>query len=634
MAALSFAFGPTARTALSFHFPFVSSLARLRGGRYAVEIPIPWSGVGIRRGGRWSAPSIAPSWSRVGTQRGPRYRALPVPFMGEIPPANVRANATAGRWQGAAEPRVGAQRTAWAEAADQRQESRPVWREADGRAATWRLVESATPTGTQAIRGPFRDAGILAQDGGASARDATEATTASRGVWGDSQTATRETEGVWFLSILRQRDLSGPFQRASATRAQTQTQAMADARTAVSRLVDRFPWDEARALAGLSWPWVPLPPLPPIPNRRPLRFHFHPPVDMPLAFHFGAEPAWVIPIRRSYRMIHTIALVRLPDRVSIPVTAMTLSSAWDEWGWSVSATLAGEAALALVRPIVSQALEVEATVDGNVWQFRLDQVSGSVQFGQSGGQIQGRSRAALLGPDVALPVNGYETDAKTAQQLATQELTGTDWQLDWSEDLPDWLVPAGRYSYSQKTPLDVIVQLVETAGGRVIADPALSWLRAMPRYPAPVWEWTETEPDVILPRSILITLGWKPRIGQPWDAVYLGDGIGILAKVQRAGLPGTAMPDAPTIDPLLCHLDACRGRGIAILSDAAAGVDFTLALPLSTDVGLSPLRDVGELVRFVEGGKTWAGLITDLTVSVGFGTVVQTLGIRAVEVPA
>ena len=67
------------------------------------------------------------------------------------------------------------------------------------------------------------------------------------------------------------------------------------------------------------------------------------------------------------------------------------------------------------------------------------------------------------------------------------------------------------------------------------------------------------------------------------------------------------------------------------LSDAAAGVDFTLALPLSASDGPSPLRSLGELARFEEGGKTWAGLIVGVRIAVEFGTATQTLDVRAVE---
>ena len=193
-------------------------------------------------------------------------------------------------------------------------------------------------------------------------------------------------------------------------------------------------------------------------------------------------------------------------------------------------------------------------------------------------------------------------------------------------------MPARTLSYTQKTPIEVISQIVATAGWRILADPALDWIQVRPRYPVPVWDWWDTEPDILLPRAILTTLAWKPRLGQPWDAVYLGDGATVLAKVKRTGLPGVSLPDSPTIEPLLCHLDACRARGIALLSDAIAGVDFTLALPLSSVSGPSPLRAVGELARFEDGGETWVGLITAVTIQVGFGTAAQTLDVRAIEV--
>lgn len=422
--------------------------------------------------------------------------------------------------------------------------------------------------------------------------------------------------------------------REARTLVQTWRHSASDAQVMPTLLAWRFPWQDSRVLAGFSWPWpMPLPP-PVIPPRAALRFHFHAPVGAPLVFHFGREPSWVIPIQRSYRMHHAISVVRLPDRTEIPVSALSLSTAWDEWCWEVNLTLLGPTAVTLVRPVVSEAVEIEVSLDGNAWQFRLDQVSGSETFARTGGQTRGRSRSAILGPDIALPTNGYETDAKTAQQLAEQELILTGWQLDWSEDFPAWLVPAQRFRYEQKTPIEVITQIVETAGGRVYSDPSTSWLYVRHQYPIPIWEWVETEPDVILPRSILTTLEWKPRIGKPWDAVYLGDGESILAKVVRSGLPGTSLPDQPIIETLLCHLDACRARGRALLCNAVAGVDFTLELPLSAASGSSPLRAVGELVRFVDGGSTWVGMITRVSLTVSTPRLTQKLEVRAVEVPS
>lgn len=615
MTALAFAFGVTERQPLSFHFP--------------VAVP-EWSGIAILRNPRYAkSQEIPPSYPVI--LCGQRYRRPLPPFPGLLPPQNVRAGSLGIAWkpaqtavqsrmfswrdtQGAAVPlavplipsipQVGMIRIPLKTSALATGIQGYPWKTMDQQAATMQMdFQRAPETGTP-LRSGWRSGSPLAQS--------------SKVLFNRAFRCWQEIRSFWKDAVSRGTLRTPSWQRQAVLR---------------SPLI-RIPWQEARIRSQISWPWPALPPWIPPPARASLRFHFHAPVDSRLAFHFGREPSWVIPVWSSYRMTHTVTLVRLPDRTPIPVSALTLESAWDEWCWTLSATLVGPDAVDLLRPVITQAVEVEVVVDGYSWQFRLDQIASSAEFAKTGGQTQGRSRAALLGPEIALAANGYETEAKTARQLAEQELTGTDWQLDWPETFPDWLVPARQFSYSQKTPIEVIVQIVETAGGRVLADPVLSWLWVRPRYPEPVWDWAETEPDLILPQAIIKTLNWKPRIGKPWDAVYLGDGATVLAKVVRSGQPGASLPDQPIIEPLLCHADACRARGIAFLSDAMAGVDFTLALPLSVVSGPSPLRAVGELVRFEEGGSTWVGLITRLNLQVGLGTAWQTLEVRAVEVPS
>ena len=160
--------------------------------------------------------------------------------------------------------------------------------------------------------------------------------------WVAAQELTQAASGRWHGAPLRQLRL-GTAWRESQTRGQPFDSGCASA--VLLALDGRVPWCDARARGGLSWPWPPLPPWSPWSPRATLRFHFHPPVFAPLRFHFGRAPAWVIPILRSYRMVHDLEVVRLPDRTAIPVTALTLSSAWDEWAWSLSATLAGAEAI-------------------------------------------------------------------------------------------------------------------------------------------------------------------------------------------------------------------------------------------------------------------------------------------------
>lgn len=626
MTALAFTFSGAPRTPLAFNFELAAPV---------------FSGVATRIGGRYSRPELRAPFSGIATRRGwigsgrPTFRARGRAAIGSIPPApfgyilpkNVRASGIMG---------------AWRSATTETRESALPWRDS-GRADA-------------SLAAPVRPAVTAARVTTIVRRDAARAVLTQSAAWGRAAALTAESVALWkrlsasgalskavwrdgqlaastplalpfFRCVVVGQGLALPW-RSGILRGATLIQPWYSALP--TGLLLALPLRPARALGSQSWPFPPLPELPIIPARPLLRFDFHAPARPALSFSFGREPAWVIPIQRSYAMIQAMDVVTLPGRGSIPLADLVLSSAWDEWAWSLTATLAGPTAVDLLRPVVSEAIMVEVDLNGYLWQFRIDQVSGTDAFNNTGGQAQGTSRAALLGPDVALAVNGYEEQAKTAKQLAEQELIGTDWQIDWG-DFPDWLVPAGTYSYSQKTPIEVIAQIVATASYRVVADRSTSWLHVLARYPLPIWQWPTAEPDIVLPRAIMKTLGWKPRAGKPWDAVYLGDGATVLAKVRRSGTAGSSVPDSPVIETLLCHLNACRPRGIAYLSDVGAGVDFTLQLPLSSISGPSPLRAVGELVRFEDGGKDWIGLITSISIRAAFGSAFQTLEVRAVE---
>jgi len=536
VAGLAFAFAGDIPARLHFAWPRSAPLRGvLRGARYCwvpVSVPI----IPRRCGGRFTAPLVpfpgflAAARVRAGTASGSGRDAdtcaeLPASAWREAPSAVVTPHIP---WGGAGcatvVPVLSVQNSRL-----KAFQARAQWRGASSGAQDWRGIWALPPTSGPSVGLVWRDHRRLAVDGMLPFVRAWRRTHEATGVWRRA-----DEVGVGVIHFWRRAPEHGESVR--------------------------VPWGGAGVRGGISWPW-PRPASWPEPLRRPaLRFHFHAPVRRPLTFHFGREPAWWTPIQRSYRMQYQFSLVRLPDRAPIPVRAVALSCAWDEWGWSLSATLAGPEAVDELRPVVDQAIEVEMQLDGYVWQFRLDRVAGSSSFGQTDGQTQGVGRAALLGPGAALPANGYEDQAKTARQLAEQELIGTTWQLDWPDTVPDWLVPARRLIYSQKTPMEVIIALVETAGGRVLADPVAAWLHVAPRYPLPAWEWGAAEPDILLPRDLMQTLSWTPRLGQPWDAVYLGDGATVLAMVKRAGLPGASLPDAPIIDPLLCDPGVCRTR--------------------------------------------------------------------------
>ena len=74
-----------------------------------------------------------------------------------------------------------------------------------------------------------------------------------------------------------------------------------------------------------------------------------------------------------------------------------------------------------------------------------------------------------------------------------EELLGES--VEWS--LRDWWIPAGRLVVQDLSPMQVVQQIVESAGG-VVQSKANGQLWARPRFPHTVPEWSGLQPDHLL----------------------------------------------------------------------------------------------------------------------------------------
>lgn len=667
MPGVAFFFPPPgmARPRLEFRWPVSAVAGVALGQRYAGSVPPPWTGIATRVGSRHAAPpvwsgiarSIGPRHARsglasavgVGTRVGERFAApIPIillpwtgiatrvggrlvapfrPFPGYLPPQNVRANGCGAGWRAAL---------------GQHKEARAGVRGARVRAGAAMAGAAVAGVAVAAGASPWRAAPLAAAKTDAPARAAHCVECDSAFPWSAAPLSAHTISSAWRPAAPASEAVALAFVRAftrgavlrapgrfAPARARLFDARQSAARPAIRAL--RAALRAGRTQGGLSWPWSPRAPIPPAPGTEPraaLGFHFHAPIRMRQHFAFGASPARVTPIRGSYRMVHEIEFHRLPDQSPIDATQITISTAWDEWCWSFSANLMGPVAVQRLRAALFDEQAIEVLIDDYAWRFQIDSISAAREFGKASGQVQGRALSALLGPGKALAVNGMESETKTARQIAEQELAATDWQMDWA--LEDWTIPGKRYSYQRKTPIEIITDVVGAAGGRLSTDPTGAVLRAAPRYPVPPWRWAQTEPDRVLPMAIVQTLGWTPRVGQPWNGVYLGDGTLVLAHAKITGTPGSATPDAALVEPLLCDAAACRQRGIALLAEAWGGFDFEFAAPLTGPSGDCPLFVVGQMVAFTEGGADFFGIITGVRIAVGLAKVTQSIDVRAV----
>jgi len=339
--------------------------------------------------------------------------------------------------------------------------------------------------------------------------------------------------------------------------------------------------------------------------------------SLPLVF--GGEcwrTDYNIPIQDVYFVSNDVNIVRLPDRT--PIDAMSVNLRIDEssWTWDMSASIP-ITALPLVEPTENGVTEIEITINGVVWIMIVESYDKSQAFASNSVTIAGKSRAAYLATPYA-PTRSFASVAPfTAQQLAEQELIRADlitgFSLNWQ--IPDWLVPAGAFSYESLAPVSVIQKIAESVGAYVNAHHYNKELLVKSKYPSLPWEWASATPDFEAPLDILETLSARWLEYPAYNGVYVsGTNAGVTALVKVYGSDGAEQAEMQT-NALITHADAARELGRSILGNTGKQELVTMAMPMLLQTGL---LTPGMLFETGEPSKRWRGLIRSTAVSATF----------------
>lgn len=377
----------------------------------------------------------------------------------------------------------------------------------------------------------------------------------------------------------------------------------------------RFPWEvrgqEARRPPPGQWLWPGGPPSKPlcyVPS--PYLLFQSLPGGAALLFtceRGGLLPPRVIPVRKVYFVSNAVTMVRLPERTPLPVRSVEISVDAESWSWGFSAGLAASA-LPAVEPTTAGPVEIEVTVNGVVWVLLVEGYALRREFGRHSLTIRGRSQSAYLAAPYASARSWTPATFYTARQLADAELArdgiATGFTLNWN--LPDWLAPAGAWTYQALTPVEALGRIVGAVGGTLLPHPSTKALTACARYRTAPWEWAGATPAVSLPLDAVSTLDLRWQEKPTFNAVYVaGERQGVIGHVVRAGTAGDRV--APmVVDALITHADAARERGRAILADTGKQALVTLELPLLAETGL---LDPGLLIAVGDGAASWHGLV-------------------------
>lgn len=331
----------------------------------------------------------------------------------------------------------------------------------------------------------------------------------------------------------------------------------------------------------------------------------------------------LIAVQRSYRVINTASLIRVSDSVDIPVTRLSVSLDWASWCWTLSASVPSAAAAALVPAYPAK---VRATINGFAWDFIVDELAWNRSFAQYGATLTGRSPAAIYAEPYALAKTYRETEAKTAEQLALQEL-GPGWALDWQ--LPMWTVPGGVFQYENLTVIETLNRIAKAAGGWLYADAQDDVLHVVPKWPQKPWVWTFL-PDASLPSSYVLSEAQQPIISAAYESIIVSGGKdGIVAVATRAGTGGATVAPA-VVDALITDMEPAQGRAIQELADLWPMKRYTLALPLQATPAGAGLLVPGTTFDFLDGeADGFRGVVSGVSIDAGWNNVQQKLEVLA-----
>lgn len=330
--------------------------------------------------------------------------------------------------------------------------------------------------------------------------------------------------------------------------------------------------------------------------------------------NLGVTACYLVrPQRRTYVVINSVSVVRLPDRTPIQVESISISSSVDAWGSSYDIELADSAQLALLKPTAAGPRLIEINLNGYVWTAVMESYSGRREWSRTGATLAGRSRTALLAGPYAPGRVKATTEERSMAQLVDEELADTGFTASY--DTVDWLVPPGAWFYDALPALDAISRLAEASGAVVQSDPAEPTLRVRARYPDSPWDWRDRTPAHVLQEDIITNESLQMRSAPLYDAVVVtGElaGKGVTCKVRRAGEAGQLFAQQVS-SPLINTAAAGAERGRNILADRGEQAAIDLVVPLFT----APLRpgEVGrilplDLVEVVGEEGTWHGLCT------------------------
>lgn len=326
-------------------------------------------------------------------------------------------------------------------------------------------------------------------------------------------------------------------------------------------------------------------------------------------------------LRRMTVVENDLILKRVDNDAEVPALSLSIRGDIETATntWSAQMPLS---ALSIVEPTGTQPVECLASINGVDHLLLLERWSVSHGWDDRGGRedtvnVQGSSISRELDAPYQAPKSRFEELTRSAFQLMQQEIPlGSGWTLSKSDDWTDYAVPGGTFSYTDLTPLQVIVRIAAATGAVVQQIPDSRELRVIPRYKVAPWNWSATSSDKQVDFGLIVSATGEFQPTPKRNGIYVaGETNGIIAQCQRTGTAGDPWADM-AVDSLITAPIAGLQRGIAELSATGARSLYSAQMPIKVSESTPGLILPGELIEVVEDESTsWKALSVDWSIN-------------------
>ena len=169
---------------------------------------------------------------------------------------------------------------------------------------------------------------------------------------------------------------------------------------------------------------------------------------------------------------------------------------------------------------------------------------------------------------------------------------------------------------TDKTPIAVLQELAQAAGGFVESDRARPVVRFKPKWKKASWEVSDAPADVSVPVSVIFSISGQRNVSERANGVYVwpSHNKGKGADVYRNGSNREPRASALT-NTLYTDQPVLLAAGIAALSETGVHKRETVSLPVSDKYAI-PMANLGEIWQINEPTGSWQGVVVGVSVEV------------------